>query len=71
MMTFWILVWYIVGFTGHVYWWTSKNDFGVGDLLLGLIVSLMGPFTWFAGWMVFGNGGEFIILKKRKNNNES
>lgn len=48
------VLWLVSGYSGYAYWLTTKYDFGVGDALLGIFVSLSGPFSWVNGCFIMG-----------------
>ena len=67
MVIFFLFLWYLTGFAGFVFWYTKDHNVDIGGLLLGLLVCLMGPFTWIVGWVIHGDmpTGDRIYFKKR------
>jgi len=67
---FWLSVmWYIIGWLGFVFWWTKDCDFRTDHIFISICVSILGPFTWIAGYFIHlsvNNDDEVLIKKKEK-----
>lgn len=64
-----VVVWFISGGWGLVYWTTLSGDLTNEDLPLILAGCMVGPITWLVGWATYGeiNGTRsMVIFKKRK-----
>ena len=60
-----ITAWLVIGGWGYIYWTTSKNDFTYSDIPFLCMVSIVGPFSWIAGSVIYGNKNDEILIKKR------
>ena len=62
-----IILWYLVGVTSFIYWWTNTNDLTTFDFVVSLLMGLIGPIAFFLGWTIHGDSTEHrILIKKRK-----
>lgn len=61
-----LLLWYVVGIAGYVYWWTSEFNLDLGDALFGLVIGALGIFTWPIGWAVHSKSSARILMKHRR-----
>lgn len=60
-----IILWYVVGCAGFVYWWTTEHKFRVYDLDIMLFAGFIGPFSWFVGWNIHGKGRTFFERRNK------
>jgi hypothetical protein len=61
-----LLVWWVLGVIGFLYWWTSTDDFTTKELPWMLVFGLYGPFTFIIGYNIHGKkSGPKVIIKKR------
>jgi uncharacterized membrane protein len=62
-----VIVWYVLGVAGFIYWWTSEYDLTMGNLVSGCIFGVIGPVTWIVGWSIHGpcSDNAKTIIKKR------
>jgi hypothetical protein len=65
MMTILIVLWLVSGTSGFIYWWTKEFDFTSELLFVSVIVSILGPVSWFVGWGIHGKGSAKVYIKKR------
>jgi len=68
LITLGLILWWIVGFIGFVYWWTSDFDLRTSDLMMGFIVACLGPFTWIMGPSIHDPDSLKVLIKRRKRN---
>ena len=63
-----ILIWWMIGMSGFIFWWTKELDMDLNVFLFGCLVGLIGPITWIAGYFIHDNHGfaEKIVFKKRE-----
>lgn len=54
--------WYLVGYTGFLYWARWDGDVGLGECLFGLIIAVGGPVTWLLGLII--NIGDVLFSYK-------
>ena len=61
-------IWYVIGITGFIYYWTSRNDLTADlNLIVTLILSgVLGVFTWVAGAIVCSPKTHKILIKRRR-----
>lgn len=59
-------VWWVIGFVGFAFWWSSDSDFDAPVALLGVMIATAGPFTWIFGGFIHGHWWSKTIVKKRK-----
>lgn len=66
IITLGVFVWWLVGFAGFIFWWTSKHALLATDLLLAILAGFTGPFAWLAGYCIHGpiSSGKIIIEKR-------
>ena len=51
-----MLIWWVVGVAGFIFWWSKDWELEKSDLIFGIFIGLMGPLTWVAGWFLHGTG---------------
>lgn len=63
-----IALWFFVGASGFIYWWTKDYDLTLAALPLVFGTALLGPLAWIVGWTIHADhsGGSQIILKRRR-----
>lgn len=59
-------VWWIIGYQGFKFWWTSENDFTTDERPVAWGVGLLGPCIWILGAFVHNTAKPRIIKKKRE-----
>ena len=63
------IVWYLVGLSSFIYWWTNELDFRLGpEFILAFGVAFLGPFAYALGWAIHGDTKDRpndVIFKKR------
>lgn len=64
MIVFSLIMWYVIGVVGFLFWWTIENDFTTDDVPVAAAAGLIGPFAWFVGFNIHGK--QSTIFKKRK-----
>ena len=47
-----VVIWYIVGVTGFLYWGTKYHKLSKADLLFSLVVGVSGPLAWIMGYKI-------------------
>lgn len=60
------IIWYAIGVSGFVYWWTKDYDLTLDEAMLALFVGLMGPFTWILGATIHGGSGHILLRRRGK-----
>ncbi len=60
-----MIIWYIIGVAGFIYWWRTEHDLELVDLPIVAIVGFTGPFAWASGYTIHSKT-TFIIWKKRR-----
>ena len=68
LIVFAVCVWVIGGTAGYCFWWTKDWDLEVGDLVFGIVLSLvLGLGTWFVGWLVHSSHGDTsrVLIRRR------
>ena len=64
------IIWYIIGISSFIYWWTTDYDLELNvSLILGLIIiGLVGPIAFLIGYSIHGkpNPKAIVLIKKRK-----
>lgn len=69
-MTFllYLLLWWLTGVAGFIFWWTKEHDLRAPDLALSFFAGLIGIFSWFVGWCIHGDMNKTYITTKREDN---
>ena len=49
MLIFGLVLWYLVGVAGFIYWWTRELDFTMEEVHLAILTGFLGPLTWVLG----------------------
>ena len=57
--------WYTCGMWGFIFWYTTEFNLGPDGLLIGMLVSILGPFTWLVGSLIHGKS-DYVIVRRRK-----
>lgn len=63
-----LLVWYVIGVAGFLYWYTSRNDF-ISDLSLitiAILSGVLGVFNWIIGYVVSHRKVNRVLIKRGK-----
>ena len=68
MICFTIFLWLAIGSAGFIFWWTKDWDLKFEDLLFSVVVGVIGPFSFFCGWIIHGDKSILskILLHRRK-----
>lgn len=45
-----LIVWFVIGYQGFVWWWTKDYDLRVKDRRFAFAISFLGPINWLIGW---------------------
>jgi len=48
-----LVVWYLIGIVGFIYWWTKVYVYTIRDIGLSLYAGLIGPLAWVTGYLWF------------------
>ena len=56
-------VWWVAGTAGVCFWHCEKEPLIVSDVPKAMLVGMIGPVTWFLGWLIY-NDRAGAILKK-------
>ena len=60
------IVWYVLGWLGFIYWWTSEHDYTQDELFISFIIALFGPPTLIIGFFIHGlKNRDKVVLKRR------
>lgn len=62
------LAWYAFGVWSHTYWIRNERDYTAGDVFTSLFCGLVGPLSFWIGWVVYGTpskGQDYILFRKR------
>jgi prepilin signal peptidase PulO-like enzyme (type II secretory pathway) len=65
------IIWYIIGATSFIYWWTREFDFTTTELLFALMAGILGPLAFFLGYSIHYQNTSLInprVLFKRRAN---
>jgi hypothetical protein len=62
-----MVLWYVIGAIGFVFWFTKKHDYtlAMDDICVTGLAGLGGPFTWIIAWLAYGVDSEKVIIHKR------
>lgn len=58
------IIWYIIGVSSFVYWWTSEYDLTLGGCILATFIGVFGPFAFIMGYFKHGKTS-ITLIKKR------
>lgn len=61
-----LCVWYVLGVSGWIYWWTKDYDVELLDVFVALLSGFSGPLAWIGGWRIHGKHEKPIVLIKRR-----
>jgi len=65
-----IVVWYVIGILGFIFWWARESNLYHLDILLTVFVGgTLGPFTWLVGATIHhpaSDNHKKILVKRRK-----
>lgn len=62
------ILWYVIGVSGFIFWWTREFDFENRDIPMSLMIGIVGIFSWIIGWFIHGKPifeSNKIIFKRR------
>lgn len=63
-----LLLWYVVGVAGFVFWWTRDYDLTTHHIVNACLAGVMGPISFVVGFLIHGEswcGANKVIFKKR------
>lgn len=65
------ILWFISGAASFIYWWTTEADLTWDQLPLVVGGGLFGPFTCYAGWLMYTSKASLlkedgVLFKKRE-----
>lgn len=69
MLILLLILWYLIGLGGFLFWFSKDWDIKLDALLLGMVCAVVGPFTWILGWFIHGEPlklADIVLIKKRK-----
>lgn len=49
-----LIVWYLIGIAGFIYWCTKDYEITWSDVPTMLMAGCTGPVAWFYGWQIHG-----------------
>lgn len=62
-----ILVYWVIGACGFIYWFTKDCDITIREVPIILIIGWTGPISFVIGWSIHsGSSGDKILIKKRR-----
>lgn len=62
-----LILWWLLGLSGFIFWQTRHSDVSLEDLLFGATcVSILGPFTFLVGWDIHGDPIPSIVIFKKR-----
>ncbi len=63
-----VILWYLIGLGGFVYWWTTEFDLKLSTIPILLFAGLVGPLTWFYGFVIHGHVRvkPLVLIRRRK-----
>lgn len=63
-----LVLWLYIGYKGFIYWWTTDLDFKLKHVYIAVSESMLGPFSWIAGWLIHAEikSDTILIPKKEK-----
>jgi hypothetical protein len=59
-----LLLWYLIGCVGFIYWWTKDHDYTTTEIILTLLIGISGPISWIIGASLHSDLK--VIFKRRK-----
>jgi hypothetical protein len=62
----WILLWFIVGASGFIFWWTRNFDLTTNEIFIFVPTGLLGPLSWLIGWFLHESKAPRTLIKRRK-----
>jgi TctA family transporter len=65
MITY-LVAWYLTGVVSFIYWWTTKYNLEVRDLVMTLMMGVFGPIVFIIGFSTDETLKEKVLIKKRK-----
>ena len=67
LFTVFIIIWFLIGAIGYIYWWTNKFDYTTDDIPLTILNGLAGPFGLYISWSVCGDieSRKVVLIGKR------
>lgn len=65
MLTLLIIVWFVIGVFGVIFWWTKEMDFTTNEIPLAAFGGILGPASWIIGWMVHGDSDTILVKSKK------
>lgn len=73
MLILFSILWYFMGVTSFIYWWSKDFDFTTNQLGLALLVGFIGPFAFPMGYFIHNASYDKdikkrILINKRKGN---
>jgi hypothetical protein len=65
-----VVLWWIIGYAGFIYWYIKDHDLTLSWTLAGLFYGLAGVFSWLVCWGIYRYEhpelGKIVIIKKRR-----
>ena len=63
-----LVLWYVIGVAGFIFWWTRKHDLTLTILPLSLGAGILGVLAWIFGAVIHGDkiSNDKVIIKRRK-----
>ena len=61
------IIWFIIGCIGFIYWWTKDCDLTTTEIPLIIVISTLGIFSWYVGWLIHGKPIKPKTLIKKEN----
>ncbi len=62
-------IWYVIGVSGFVFWWTTEFDLEASYIFIALILGTLGVATWIIGWLVHSDHTNTqkpqVLIKRR------
>lgn len=65
MISIIIIVWFLSGISGFIFWWTTEWDLTMNELPTIFLISFTGPLAWIIGLFIHGKGSNKVLIKKR------
>lgn len=65
-----LILWLVIGSSGFIYWWTNDWDFTNRDVPMAVAASILGPFSYVAGYFIHSDTTKESkpIIRKRNEN---